>query len=164
VLLGDPNADGFLPFDVSNDVVYVPRDAGDITLADPVADWPVLDRYIRSEPCLQSQRGRLLERNSCRDPWVHETSARLSKRFHLGGRRVLEVTGDLFNVLNFLDSDWGLVRQTSVASGNLIPLMEIVGYDASKDRGVYALVPVYRQPIDVNASGWRLQLGTALSF
>ncbi len=33
---GDPNADGFRPgFDTSNDVVYVPRDAEDITLADP---------------------------------------------------------------------------------------------------------------------------------
>jgi carboxypeptidase family protein len=164
VLLGDPNADGFLPFDVSNDVVYVPRDAGDITLADPAADWPLLDRYIRNEPCLESQRGRLLERNSCRDPWVHETSARLSKRFRLGGRRVLELTADMFNVLNFVDSDWGLVRQTSVATGNLVPLMEIVGYDAPNDRGVYALVPVYPRQLDVNASGWRLQLGTALSF
>jgi len=30
VAQGDPNADGFLPDDgISNDVVYVPRDAGD---------------------------------------------------------------------------------------------------------------------------------------
>jgi hypothetical protein len=77
---------------------------------------------------------------------------------------VLELTADMFNVLNFVDSDWGLVRQTSVATGNLVPLMEIVGYDAPNDRGVYALVPVYPRQLDVNASGWRLQLGTALSF
>ena len=67
---------------------------------------------FRKEPCLRSQRGRLLERNSCRDPWVHETTAQLSKRFRLADRRTLEVTADLFNVLNFVDGDWGLVRQT----------------------------------------------------
>ena len=90
--------------------MYVPNDASDITLAEQ-GDRR-LDTFIRDEPCLQAQRGGLLKRNSCRDPWVHETQARLSKRFGLAGRRALEVTADLFNVLNFLDGDWGLVRQT----------------------------------------------------
>ena len=163
VLGNDANADGFWPFAVSNDVVYVPREAGDITLADP-ADFAALDRLIRDEPCLRNQRGRLLERNSCRNPWVHETQARLSKRFRLSDRRVLEVTTDLFNVLNFVDGDWGLVRQTIADFGNAVPLMELVGYDAAKERGVYQLIPVYRRQIDVEASRWRLQLGGTLFF
>jgi carboxypeptidase family protein len=163
VLLGDPNADGFRPFsDLSNDAVYVPRDAGDITLADP-ADFAALDRLIRDEPCLRNQRGGLLQRNSCRDPWVHETSACLSKQFRLADRRILEVTADLFNVLSFLDSDWGRVRQTPADAGN-VALMELVGYDAPNGRGVYGLVPVYRREIDVEASRWRLQLGATLHF
>jgi hypothetical protein len=161
VSLGDPNADGFQPFDVSNDVVYVPRDASDITLAEP-ADYAELDRLIQDEPCLRTQRGRLLERNSCRNPWVHETQARLSKRFRLAGRRALEVTADLFNVMNFLDSDWGLVRET--VGGFAVPLLDFVGYDTLNRRGVYGLWPVYRRQIDVNASRWRLQLGSRLSF
>ncbi len=112
VAAGDPNADGLQPdFGTSNDVVYVPKDAGDIALADPT-QFAALDRFIRKEPCLQSQRGRLMERNSCRDPWVHETTAQLSKQFGLADRRTLELTADLFNVLNFVNSDWGLVRQT----------------------------------------------------
>jgi hypothetical protein len=165
VLLGDPNADGFRPnLELSNDVVYVPTDAGDITLVDP-AEFAALDHYIRDEPCLRAQRGRLLERNSCRDPWVHETEARLSKRFRLADRRVLEVTADLFNVLNFLDGDWGLVRQTlPLDIGNSVPLMELVGYDTPNGRGVYTLFPVYRRQIEVNASRWRIQLGGTLFF
>jgi hypothetical protein len=143
--------------------VYVPRDAGDITLADP-AEFAALDRLIRDEPCLRSQRGRLLERNSCHDPWVHETEARLSKRFHLADRRVLELTADLFNVLNFVDGDWGLVRQTVAEFGSNVRLMELVGYDTANGRGVYALLPVYRHQIDTEASRWRLQLGGTLSF
>ena len=57
VLNGDPNADGFRPFpDVSDDAVYVPRDAGDITLANP-AQFAALDRYIRGQPCLREPAG-----------------------------------------------------------------------------------------------------------
>jgi hypothetical protein len=167
VLLGDPNADGFRPGplqDLSNDVVYVPRDAGDITLAD-TAEFGELDRLIRDEPCLQAQRGHLLERNSCRDPWVHETQARLSKRFRLADRRVLEVTADLFNVLNFLDGDWGLVRHTQPLDvGNAVPLLELVRYDTLNGRGVYRSTEVFRREIDVGASRWRLQLGGTVFF
>jgi hypothetical protein len=165
VLSGDSNADGFgSGFGIPNDVVYVPRNARDITLADP-AEFGALNRLIRDEPCLRAQRGRLLERNSCRDPWAHQTEARLSKRFRLADRRVLEVTADLFNVLNLLDGDWGLVRQTQPAgAGNAVSLMEIVGYDTRKSRGVYQLVPVSRREIEVNASRWRIQLGSTLSF
>ena len=41
--------------------------------------------------------------HGCTKPQV-----RLAKRFRLADRRVLELTTDLFNVLNFLDGDWGL--------------------------------------------------------
>jgi hypothetical protein len=163
VLLGDPNADGFRPFgDLSNDVVYVPRHAGDITLLEP-ADFARLDSIIRDEPCLRNQRGRLLKRNSCRDPWVHETAARLSKRFGLADRRTLEVTADLFNVLSLLDGDWGRVRQTPADAGN-VALMNLVRYDVPNGRGVYEFLEISRREIDVEASRWRVQLGATLFF
>ncbi len=161
---GDPNADGYRPGDaVSNDVVYVPRDAGDIRLADS-KEFAALDEFIRKEPCLQRQRGRLLERDSCRDPWVNETTAQLSKRFRLADRRTLEVTADLFNVLNFVNNDWGVVRQTFGDIGNAVPLLQLVGYDAPYSRGIYGLVPVTRREIDVEASRWRMQLAATVFF
>jgi hypothetical protein len=164
VVGNDANADGFWPGGGSNDVVYVPRDDGDITLADPTK-LAALERLIRNEPCLRGQRGRLLKRNSCHDPWVHETEARLSNRIHLADRRVLELTADLFNVLNFADGDWGLVRQTLSEYGSNVPLMELVGYDAPAGRGVYRLIPgATRRYVDVEASRWRLQFGATLSF
>jgi hypothetical protein len=164
VALGDPNADGFRPGDaVSNDVVYVPRDAGDITLADPT-DFAALDEFISKEPCLQSQRGRLLQRDSCRNPWVNETTAQLSKRFRLADRRTLEVTADLFNVLNFVNNDWGVVRQTFGDDGNAVPLLQLVGYDAPNSRGRYGLAPVAGREIDVEASRWRMQLAATVFF
>jgi hypothetical protein len=46
-----------------------------------------------------------------------------------------------------------------------MPLLELVGYDATNSRGEYALVPgATNRHIDVEASRWRLQLGATLSF
>jgi hypothetical protein len=166
VVQGDPNADGFWPPDgPSNDVVYVPKDAADITLRNP-AEYSRLDGIIREEPCLRSQRGRLLQRNSCRDPWIHVTQARLAKRFRLSGTRELELTADLFNVLNFLDGDWGLVRRTTGGVFyNSVSLLTLVGYDESNGRGVYKLEPsATGREIDLDGSRWRMQLGGTLTF
>ena len=66
-------------------------------------------------------------------------------------------------MLNFLDSDWGLIRQTLVAGkGNAVPLLELVGYDAAEGRGVYRLLPVSRR-VDLGAR-WGLQLGGTVFF
>jgi hypothetical protein len=163
VLIGDPNADGFSPQEgVSNDVVYVPKDADDITLKDS-SDFSVLDSLIRSETCLRQQRGRLLKRNSCRNPAVHDLQLRLARRFALAAGRELEITADLFNVLNLVDSDWGLPEQVVVGGeGHVVPLLQLVGYDEDHGRGSYRLIPVSRQ-VDAGAR-WRLQLGGAVLF
>jgi hypothetical protein len=94
---------------------------------------------------------------------VHETTARLSKRFHLANQRTIEVTADLFNLLSFLDRDWGQVRQTPSDVGN-VSLLELVGYDRPNGRGVYALAPGSLREVDVEASRWRLQLGATLFY
>jgi hypothetical protein len=95
---------------------------------------------------------------------VHETQARLSKRFQIAGRRAFEITADLFNVLNFISGDWGLVRHTFGDVGNTVPLLDLLGYDVAKARGVYTFLQVKRSEIDLEASRWRLQLGASFSF
>src|ERR1051326_3396070 len=108
VLDGDANADGMAapPFFVPNDIIYVPRDAGDIALSDP-GQFGALDRYIRSEPCLESQRGRIMRRNSCRGGWSHVVNARLSRVFPTRSGPAVELTMDLFNALAIMKRDWG---------------------------------------------------------
>src|SRR6185503_20216848 len=64
VVAQDVNADG----KAANDIVYVPRDQTDITLNTP-SQWAALDAFITSQPCLNSQRGKIMERGSCRQPW-----------------------------------------------------------------------------------------------
>jgi Carboxypeptidase regulatory-like domain len=174
VVRGDANADGVGdPNDYRlNDVIYVPRDANDITLTTP-ADFVKLDQYILLEPCLRGQRGRLLERNSCRDAWVNLTSARLTKIFGLFQGHSIQVSVDVFNVLNLLDGDWGLVRQTVDEFGGRVPgheidVLELVGYDTAKSRGIYRVLPNVLTPsrnrIDPELSRWRMQLSARYAF
>jgi hypothetical protein len=146
---GDLNADG----SNANDPVYVPRDASstneiqfDGTSTAPGADnssaaqaarvaaqQAAFERFIDGSPCLRNQRGRILARNSCREPWSHTTIAAVRQMTSIGGR-ALEAGVDLFNVLNLLNRGWGQyrvpvspvllnhVRQTTGASGTTQPI------------------------------------------
>ena len=68
-------------------------------------------------------------------------------------------------MLNFLDADWGLVRQTLPhLGGHGVGLLRLVGYDAPNQRGIYEVSTVHRRQIDLEASRWRFQLGATLSF
>ncbi len=123
---GDLNADG----SNQNDPIHVPRDAADpdeirfvaftrqLTLPDGTTrtDTVTAERQatdfealIEETPCLARQRGRILARNSCREPWAHTTIASVRQAVPLGGR-TLEIQLDLFNVLNLLRRDWGQYR------------------------------------------------------
>jgi hypothetical protein len=68
------------------------------------------NRFIRSQECLERQRGRIMERNSCRSPAQSrlDLSVRQSLPQLRGHHLALQL--DFFNFLNFLNKDWGQVR------------------------------------------------------
>jgi hypothetical protein len=119
---GDLNADG----SNLNDPIYVPRDAFDTNeiafsgrSESPGADnsdaaqaerilgqQTAFDQFIDSTPCLRRQRGRILKRNGCREPWSHTTILSVRQAVPIAGH-AFEAELDAFNVLNLLSSDWG---------------------------------------------------------
>jgi hypothetical protein len=125
---GDLNADG----SNANDPIYVPRDAFDsdeIAFSgrseSPDADnsaeaqaervsrqQAAFERFIEGTPCLRSQRGRILERNNCREPWSHTTILSVRQAIPVGGH-AFEAQLDVFNVFNLLNSEWGEYRVAS---------------------------------------------------
>jgi len=155
---GDLNADG----SNANDPIYVPRDAFDpdeITFSGrsdaPDADnseaaqaervevqQAAFERLIQGTECLRSQRGRILERNSCREPWSHTTIAAVRQPIPMG-RRALEVELEAFNVLNLLNRDWGRYRVAAPA------LLEHVAQTPGSPE---ESVPVFR--FDASAPQW----------
>ncbi len=157
----DVNADGT----AGNDIVYIPAGPTDITLAgDPAAQaaaFTRLDSLITNTPCLNEQRGRIMERNSCRNPWINTLNARLAAFIPLPGQS-LEISADLFNLLNLLDGGWGIEKRTS--RFETASLLRASGFDAANNRPIYALgFPRFEEP-ELNLSRWRLQLGARYSF
>ena len=156
VVTQDANADGV----TGNDPIYVPRSAAEISLSN-AADWDRLNVWIAGEACVNEQRGQVMERNSCRNPWTHFVDFRLAKRISTFGSQGMEITADIFNLLNLINSDWGLNRQTSgfeAATG----VLNVAGWDAANNRPRYSVanpISVARERVSVTASRWRMQLG-----
>lgn len=174
VVSGDANADGVF----GNDLVYVPRNRADITMdgnggnvagfgtaAQQDSVYNILNAYISNEACLNNNRGRLQPRNACRNPWQNYLNARLSWAIPTLSGHTLEITADMLNVLNFINSSWGLIRQTGTGfeEQNLI---QQTGYDVANGRGIYALQIPVKNAVTLNSIGsrWVFQLGTRYTF
>ncbi len=169
VVDGDANADrlggGGSLF---NDAVYVPRDTADITLrmangavATP-AEHAKLENFIEQQRCLKDQRGRLMARSSCRNGWLGSLNARLTTTIPLAGGQYLEITADVFDVPNLVNSRWGQYRD--LTTGPSVPLLRLVGWDTANARGVYALELPKRGFVEDAVSRWRMQLGARYGF
>ena len=180
VVDGDINGDGFGPErfgQMSNDIVYVPRTSaagGDISLSvldetgqlieAPNAEYDRLDGFIRGEGCLSRQRGTLLRRNSCRNPWRTRFDVRVLKSIATGGGRSIELMADVFNLLHLLNRNWGLIRRSADFGLEEVPLLRLVGFDRGRARGVYQLRQPDLRHVDIGASRWRVQLGARYVF
>ncbi len=107
----DMNGDNF----TSNDLIYVPRNARDTTQIrfvqngslTPAQQADSLENFISSHSCLNSQRGTIMQRNSCRTPWdkVVNLSARQTLPQFQGHGLIVQL--DIFNFLNLLNKNWG---------------------------------------------------------
>jgi hypothetical protein len=161
---GDANADGIN----NNDLAYIPKDSTDITLSNPKL-FSVLNAFIESQPCLAKQRGRIMTRNSCRNPSVTLLDGRVAKTFSVGSRG-FELSADLFNLPNMLNKTWGLVRESSSAESKR-GLLTVSGWDPVAPRARYTVPTLVGQPIVpalntvvVDPSRWRIQIGGRISF
>ena len=170
IVNGDVNGDGIN----GNDLPFIPADPGQISLADP-SQYAALDEFIEGQDCLRESRGRILERNSCRNPWQNYLNARLATTIPTIGTQGLELSLDLFNVLNFIDRDWGLYKQVSEFEGGP-RFLNATAFDAANNRPVYRFAPpsiiettVYGEnpsgaQAGVNRSRWTMQVGARYTF
>ena len=111
---GDLNSDGRS----GNDLVYIPKnvfDPAEIQFASTSTatiqqQQQAFDKFIKEEKCLNSQRGTIMSRNSCRAPWNNmvNVAARQSLTTLRGENVSLQL--DVFNFTNLLNRNWGLQR------------------------------------------------------
>lgn len=168
---GDLNLDGTN----TNDPIYIPTGPGDpnspYAFQDP-AQEAAFDQYIDGESCLSSQRGRVMERNSCRNPWQNQLDIAFRQRLPvLQGDAALEI--QIFNFLRMLDRDWGLSE--TVGGGEFFDQEVLTAVSATAEatpRHVVTFNPdllVRRfQPVtsnaSINRSTYYIQAGVRYSF
>ncbi|HET7025905.1 MAG TPA: carboxypeptidase regulatory-like domain-containing protein [Gemmatimonadales bacterium] len=155
-IAGDVNADGVGGGSQQNDLFYVPKDSADITLVNG-AQWDTLNTFINGQKCLSSQRGKIMGRDSCRNPWSNYLNANLSWTPQIGSQR-LQISADVFNLLHFISSDWGVIRSTTINENSTI-LKKSGAFDVTNDRNSYTLNLPRLNTIDINQTRWRVVLG-----
>jgi hypothetical protein len=168
VINGDANADGVGIGTQKNDLFYVPLDSTDISWTNTLsaaartAKWDSLNAYIEQDPCLKDQRGKLMQRTSCRNPWLQSVNASFSWSVATYRGQRLELRADIFNVAHLLNEEWGVQKLTSF--NETTNIVRKTGTDAANQRSRYDLaLPVY-QAVQRNDSRSRFQLGGRYTF
>jgi hypothetical protein len=92
----------------------------------------------------------------------------VAKTLHFGpGGRDVELIADVFNVLNLINGDWGLIRETGTLGGagtEDVALLRLRASDAANGRNAYDVTLPGTRVINVDASRWRMQLGARVAF
>jgi hypothetical protein len=120
VYSGDLNNDGF-----SNDLIFIPKDASQIKLANAaavggVADtrtqeelWSQLNTFIENNPYLSAHRGQMAERNGLVLPWFHRLDLNFTQDVKIKVKNTtntLRFTADIYNFTNLLSKNWGVYQ------------------------------------------------------
>jgi len=180
VYMGDGNGDGFsglgLGREVYNDLLYIPMGT---TSAETPWTTPVtralLHRFIGMTDCLESSRGRILERGDCRRPWYKQLDLKAVRHIPTS-RGTLQLQADLVNALNVFNRRWGRVEDVP-------PQLAILRFTAfpplregmNPEHGLSYVGPVTRTPegdvwplqpltVDPIASRWQAQVGIHFTF
>ena len=172
---GDLNADGTN----TNDPIYIPNSATDpnILFADLTTSSGVVTAaeqaaafsdFISGESCLDRQRGQIMERNSCRNPWQNFLDMSIRQSLPTVNGHALSLEIGVFNLLNLLDSDWGRVK--TVGAGVFFsddPLQQ-VGFDAGTNLPVFNFDPANIDNRFVTTStlgnSYQVQMGLRYAF
>ncbi|WP_439483273.1 TonB-dependent receptor [Cyclobacterium plantarum] len=129
--LNDINNDG-----INSDLLYVPANNNEINFTDIVDDNGVVqftaaeqlaafNQYVDNDSHLSSKRGDYADRNANLLPWLSRMDVRILQDLFtdLGNRKnTLQISLDVLNVGNLLNSDWGLAKTLNNAQNLLVPV------------------------------------------
>jgi len=180
---GDLNGDGY----VGNDAIYVPNDArvasemqfrdqaffvpsaGALRTFTATQQAEAFEQFITGQACLQSQRGQIMERNSCSNPWWSTLDLSIRQNLPTLGDNRVQLQLEVFNLPNMLNSQWGKIRSRGANPAHAV--VNVVGaqLDASgRAQPIYTFDPrdateTFRvAPSVVNF--YRVQAGVRYSF
>lgn len=135
VYVGNPGNGGN-----SSSLPYIPKSQSDIRLVDytlngqlytAAQQWADLNSFIENDPYLKTRRGQYAERNGLRTPWVHQLDMKLLQEFRLSKKdpsRKLQVSLDVFNLLNLLNNNWGHINFVTNVNNYTVNFLRFANY------------------------------------
>ncbi|MDQ4081088.1 MAG: TonB-dependent receptor, partial [Gemmatimonadota bacterium] len=171
IYAGDVNGDGY----GGNDLIYIPRDQSEITFApdtlpsgtivSPQEQWTRFNAFIEQDDYLSEHRGQIADRFGGVNPWYTNIDLRVLQDIALqaaGRRHALQVSLDILNVGNLINSDWGVRK---VASASATSPLSLVGFDAG-GAPVFNFTGPSETFVDDPGllSRWRAQIGLRYLF
>ncbi len=158
-----PNNEGeinLLPIVIDGDVAYTPEE-----------QWEILNAYIEQDPYLSQNRGQIAERNGALLPWLHRFDLRIAQDImltKLPNRHKIQITFDILNFGNMINSEWGVSDNVWQAS-----LLNYAGRNVDTNEPQYRLNTIsgttgmptetYKQTIHIDQT-WRAQIGIRYIF
>ena len=168
---GDLNGDGVrfndrpFVFKPSELPVYVaPGVVGTDSLQVVAQNRATYAGYLNKYACVGDFVGRIIARNSCRQPWYNRLDLSLRKSITTVSDQRAELQVDLFNVLNGLNSKWGHYEAVSSANRNLLTPR---AYDPATQRILYTVPTTFGQNSTLGSNlllQFSAQIGIRYSF
>lgn len=172
VYAGDVNGDG----NAGNDLIYIPKSQNDkielVAFAGPggsvAAQWAALDKFIQQDSYLSSHRGEIADRFGALNPWFMNIDLKILQdfKFMMGGEKHgIQVSLDILNVPNMLNSSWGVRKSaTSAATSPLVFLNSFNGTTGAPQFNFKSTaVKTFVSDPGLN-SRWQAQLGIRYIF
>jgi hypothetical protein len=175
---GDVNGDG----QAGNDLIYIPTSQSEIEF-DPFVDatgatvspqeqWNRFNAFIEQDDYLSSHRGQIAERFGALNPWYNTFDLRILQDFAVSTglqRHALQLSIDVLNFGNLLNSDWGVRKVASAAATSPLKLAtDANGAPIFRANGapVFNFTGPSRTFIDDPSllSRWRAQIGLRYLF
>ena len=152
----------YVPTGGSDPLVFYPTTPGDTTQAQ-------LEAFIAGSG-LRNYRGQIAGKNIARSPDWTKIDLRIQQTVPLFGLGRLRLFADMENVLNFIDNDWGVLRQ--VPFFYAATLVDVTCVSSSNTTPAAGTCPAYRYSnfrtptanVQTNPSLWAVRIGARIEF
>ncbi|WP_378187760.1 carboxypeptidase regulatory-like domain-containing protein [Aquimarina sp. W85] len=163
---GDINKDATPTFLAStvNDLIYIPTasEVQQMNFSGP-GQAAAFEQYIRQDEYLSDNRGEYAERYAALAPWRNKIDFKFLQDFNINlGERTntIQLSVDILNVGNMINSDWGLVQQP-----NNVQILGVTVDEANQP--TYTFDPNLTETFGYDASlqsRWQAQVGLRYIF
>ncbi len=147
-------------------LIWIPADASEINLTDD-SQWEALNTFIEEDAYLSANRGGYAKKNGARSPFSNQIDMRILQDFGalLGGKfNKIQVSFDIFNVGNLINSSWGVRYNNPFDYG----LIDFEGYAADGTTPTFSFdderLGLERFNIADFSSRWRMRVGVRYIF